>query len=74
MDKITVYFHDCRAVTFDRDKVAFCSGDGMFFDFCGEEKPEEMKRYSALVRDGKSLVNWDNVCFVKEHTERDDDL
>lgn len=74
MDKITVYFHDCRAVTFDRDKVAFCSGDGMFFDFCGEEKPEEMKRYSALVRDGKALVNWDNVCFVKEHTERDDDL
>lgn len=74
MDKITVYFHDFRAVTFDRDKVAFCSGDGMFFDFCGEEKPEEMKRYSALVRDGKALVNWDNVCFVKEHTERDDDL
>ena len=74
MDKITVYFHDGRAVTCDRDKVAFCSGDGMFFDFCGEEKPEEMKRYSALVRDGKALVNWDNVCFVKEHTERDDDL
>ena len=74
MDQITVFFHDCRAVTFDRDKVSFCSGDGMFFDFCGEEKPEEMKRYSALVRDGKALVNWDNVCCVKESAERDEDL
>ena len=44
MDQITVFFKDCRAVTFDRDKVAFCGGDGMFFDFCEEEKPEEMKK------------------------------
>ena len=74
MDQITVFFKDCRAVTFDRDKVAFFGGDGMFFDFCEEEKPEEMKKYSALVRNGRALVNWDNVCFVKECAEKDDDL
>ena len=74
MDRITVFFHDCRAVTFDRDKVSFCSGDGTFFDLCEAEKPEDEKKYSALVRNGKALVNWDNVCFVKESTEKDDDL
>ena len=74
MDRITVFFHDCRAVTFDRDKVSFCSGDGTFFDLCEAEKPEDEKKYSALVRDGKALVNWDNVCFVKESAEKDDDL
>ena len=74
MDRITVFFHDCRAVTFDRDKVSFCSGDGTFFDLCEAEKPEDEKKYSALVRNGKALVNWDNVCFVKECAEKDDDL
>ena len=74
MDQITVFFHDCRAVTFDRDKVAFCSGDGTFFDLCEAERPEDEKNYSALVRNGKALVNWDNVCFVKESAEKNDDL
>lgn len=74
MDRITVFFHDGRAVTFDRDKVAFCSGGDLFFDFCEEEKPEEQKRYSALVRNGCALVNWQTVCFVKESAEKDDDL
>ena len=74
MDQITVFFHDCRAVTFDRDKVSFCSGDGTFFDLCEAEKPEDEKKYSALVRNGRALVNWDNVCFVKECAEKDDDL
>lgn len=74
MDRITVFFHDCRAVTFDRDKVSFCSGDGTFFDLCEAEKPEDEKKYSALVRNGHAMVNWDNVCFVKECAEKDDDL
>ena len=58
--QITVFFLNNHAVTFDRDRVSF-SGDGVFFDFEEKERPDELKKYSALVTDGRVLVNWDNV-------------
>lgn len=71
-NKITVFFTDNRAVTFDRDKVAFCDGGNLFFDFSEIEKPEEEKKYSSLVKNGNALVNWNNVCYVKELAEKND--
>lgn len=68
--QITVFFLNNHAVTFDRDRVSF-SGDGICFDFEEEERPEELKTYSALVTDGRALVNWDNVCYVRESPEKD---
>lgn len=75
MSRITVFFVNNHAVDFDRDKVSFCDSGNCFFDFSEIEKKEEEKMYSFLVKDGRALVNWDNVAFVRESREKhpDDD-
>ena len=72
MSRVKIYFMDNHTLTVERDKVAF-SGGGIFFDFCETDRPDEEKRYSALLNDGRVLVNWDNVCFVVEDTEEKKD-
>lgn len=76
MDKITVFFQDGRVMTYDRNKVAFGTASGALFDFCDDEHSSivGMKQYHELVRDGRALVNWSNVCFVREQAKRDEDL
>ena len=75
MDKITVYYRDGRVMTYDRNKVAFLLDRGGIIDFCDDEHTVVgLKKYHELVRDGRALVNWSNVCFVREQTKRDEDL
>lgn len=68
MGKLVVYFVNNCKVEFDKENVAF-NGDGIVFDFLPFDRPEEEKMYSALVENGRALVNWKNVCYVKEKPE-----
>ena len=75
MDKITVFFQDGRVMTYDRNKVAFRTSRGALFDFCDDEHTlVGLKKYHELVRDGRTLVNWSNVCFVREQAKQEEDL
>jgi len=73
--KITVYFVDNQKAVFDVDKVSFMRSDGFCFNLTDTSDGIE-RTYAELVADGKVLINWDNVCFVKEAPEpgMDDDL
>ena len=62
--RITVFFVNNHAVEFDQDKVAFKGGDESFFTLSDAYPAEDL--YPRLVADGRSLINWENVCFVKE--------
>ncbi len=70
MSRIKVYFIDEHKAVFDRDKVSFRGSDGAFFSF--SEEIEEDCCYSDLVSDGRVMVNWDNVCFVREIEEEEE--
>ncbi len=65
-----VYFSNGNKAIFDSKEVSFMQG-GNCFSFA-EGQPEHMN-YASMVEDGRVVVNWDNVCFVKEHTFREDD-
>ena len=74
MRKIVVYFTNNHAVEFDREKAAFKDSNGTVFTLSEAYNDEDA--YSDLVTDGKALINWDNVAFVKEskeHNPLDDD-
>ena len=66
MGKIIVYFTNNHAVEFDPKKVSFKDGE-TFFRLSEDERTDDL--YSNLVTDGKALINWNNVAFVKEKTE-----
>lgn len=68
MSKIAVYFVNNHAVEFDRDKVCFKGSGETFFTLSETYQEEDL--YSSLVTDGKALVNWENVAFVKEAKEK----
>lgn len=71
-ERIRIYFVDNHVLEIEREKAAFTSGDGMFF--CMSEALREMElNYSEIVRDGRVLINWDNVCFVKEISREAED-
>lgn len=67
MGKIVVYFNNNHAVEFDRDKVAFKGSGETFFSLSDSYEGEDA--YANLVTDGKALINWENVAFVKEAKE-----
>ena len=68
--KITVFFNTNHAVEYDRDKVAFKGSDASFFTF--SESYQEEDYYAKLLDDGRALVNWDNVCYVRESVKRNE--
>lgn len=68
MSKLAVYFVNNHAVEFDRDKVAFKGSGESFFTLSDTYQEEDL--YSSLVKDGKALVNWENVAFVREVKEK----
>lgn len=63
-ERIRIYFVDNHMMEIEREKAAFTNGVG-FFDLIGAREGLTMD-YADIVRDGRALVNWDNVCFVKE--------
>lgn len=63
MSRIMVYFRDGQKAGFDRDKVSFSNGGDNVFSF---SEKSEANTFSGLIDDGKALVNWHNVCFVRE--------
>ncbi len=72
MDRITVYFVDNHKVSFDRDKATFRAEDGSVFTLAPDDREDAY--IHELASDGKALINWSNVCYVKEYTEpREDD-
>ena len=75
MDKpIMVYFMDNRKVKFDRDKATFRTEDGNVFTL--DDSQAEEGYFHDLTTDGKALINWSNVCYVKDAPDLDefDDL
>lgn len=68
MSKLAVYFVNNHAVEFDRDKVTFKGNGESFFTLSDTYQEEDL--YSSLVKDGKVLVNWENVAFVREVKEK----
>ena len=65
MSKIRVYFNDYQKATFDADKVVFESSDGMF-SAMGEAFPADGNSIREILSAGKAVVNWHNVCFVRQ--------
>lgn len=70
--RIAVYFVNNNKAEFDREKICFRVGDGTIFELGNNYQDED--DYANLVVDGRTMINWDNVCFVKECAEQDDDL
>jgi len=70
MSRIMVYFRDGQKAGFDRDKVSFSYGGDNMFSF---SENSESDTFSRLIDDGKALVNWENVCFVREIVPDPDD-
>lgn len=57
-DKICVYFNNDYRAVFDRkDVLIICA-------------PEDMLGVAQLTAD-KTVVNWDNVCFIRPYEEKD---
>ncbi len=67
MSKIIVFFVDDHKAVFDRDKVSFTDHNGTFFTLSGDYQGEE--QYARLLDDGRALVNYSNVCFIREYEE-----
>ena len=64
--KIMVYFNNGNRAAFDIDKVTFMRSDGNsgVFSFDNQPNGEEVS-FANILKSG-SLVNWANVCFVRE--------
>ena len=60
--KLMVYFTNDYRAQFDKDKVVFVSDP---FAMMNETLVQ------SYIEEGRSVVNWDNVSFVKEIEERD---
>lgn len=58
-----VYFSNGCKAPFQRDKTSFKDRDGIFFSFSEVYQGEE--EYSKLLDDGRAVINWENVSFVK---------
>lgn len=74
MSRIMVYFQDGQKAGFDRDKVNFTNGGDNVFSLSKASNEEES--FNQLIDDGKALVNWNTVCFVREldaDTQNDDE-
>ena len=69
--QIMVYFVDNHKALMDRDKVLFRDADGTCFAVSDDYKEED--EYASLIADGKALVNWQNVCWIREYTPKDDE-
>lgn len=65
--RIAVYFANNNKAEFDREKICFRAGDGTVFELGNSYHEED--NYANLVADGRTMINWDNVCFVKEAPE-----
>ena len=70
--KITVYFVDNHKAIFDAEKVLFRTTDGAAFSV--SDTYAENTRCDDVLRDGRALINWENVCFVNEYVEKVEDL
>lgn len=70
MEQIIVYFLDNHKVVFDREKVVFRDGSGDFFALSDSYIEDD---YASLLNDGAAVVNWENVCWVREYTPKDSD-
>ena len=60
--KLMVYFTNDYRAQFDADKVVFVSDP---FATMNETLVQ------SHIEEGRSVVNWDNVCFIREIEERD---
>lgn len=65
--RIVVYFSNGFKAEFDRDKVAFKDRDGTFFTLSNVYPQED--DYVNLVSEGRTFINFDNVCYVQEEKE-----
>ena len=63
-ERIRIYFVDNHVLEIEREKAVFTRGDECFD--LSETKEDKKTIYGELVRDGRAMINWDNVCFVKE--------
>lgn len=78
MKKIVVYFNNNNKLEHPNDKTLFSDKEGRIFSFSENEGvPAHDGYYSDIVREGKILINWENVSFVKfvegkEEKEQDD--
>lgn len=64
-ERVRIYFVDNHVLEIEREKAVFCGGNGLFFCLSEGLREQEMN-YTEIVREGRVMVNWDNVCFVKE--------
>lgn len=62
--EVVIYFVNGRMVKIPVDKVRYAHMGGQIDE-----------EYTPDISDGVAVVNWDNVCFVREWTrpEEDDD-
>ena len=58
MGDIVIYFLNGRMLRVPADKVAFAR--------LGQNIDEE---YKPDMKNGKAVINWDNVCFCREYVE-----
>lgn len=68
MRKIKVYFQNCNTAVLPADKTAFRCGD-YYFDFSDQDNG--VVHTPELVGDGRVLVNWDAVAWVREYVEEE---
>ena len=66
MGKIVAYFNNNHAVEFEREKALFKNNTEVF---SLSNLYDDEDTYANLVKDGKALINWENVAFVKEAKE-----
>ena len=71
-ERIRIYFVDNHVLEIEREKAAFTAGMDTFFDLIGA-RGDVLMDYAEIVRDGRVLINWDNVCFVKEISREAED-
>ena len=62
MKELVVYFNNGRMVRLPEDKALFVN--------LGQPVDEE---YMPDTSDGKAVINWSNVCFVRAWQESEDD-
>lgn len=63
-----VYFNDGKRAPFDRDKTSFRSGESYF---TLSKTFQGVENYADVLDDGRALINWDSVAFVRMIQEED---
>ena len=64
-----VYFSNGCKAPFWRDRTSFKDKDGSFFTLSEAYQGEE--NYSTLLDEGRAVINWENVSFVKGIDKRE---